>query len=451
MSWGRCIAWSALGPLALAFACGTSSTPPGSLADSSGALGGTASGSSGASSGAGGAAVSGTLSGTGTAEGSSGLPFSGSVSGTAAGATTASGAGASGATTDSGERPDSMAAGDAMTMAFPSGPSPGCGTAPPAGLNSTHLALQNLSVPSCTGSAVTPECVASAFQMGGSAYLKVDQWDYNHRNYGLELPPNYDPTKKYPVILEGGGCTGGPTDNGGGYTAGETNAIRVGLSYVGQCFADGGVQCSVTVANEPLCVNNPEVTYISALLADIESKLCVDLGQVFIGGYSSGAWEASTIGCALSNVIRGTAGIFGGERINHPVCPAPMASILVVGDQDNENPIGPLVMNMPDTSAGLTAQQVNNDIQQLDSNGSAPERDWLLMRNGCQGNATAPYDPAYPGCVKYTGCPSAYPVVWCELPIGHGGGNVTSGGVNYVPGSSNNPLFWTFLTKLSAP
>jgi poly(3-hydroxybutyrate) depolymerase len=305
-------------------------------------------------------------------------------------------------------------------------------------------------IPSCGSGPITPKCIAPAFAPGGASYLQVGPWDYNTRTYGVQLPLQYDPTKPYPVILEGGGCTGAPTDYGGSFSAGETQAIRVGLSYVGSCFADGGVDCAGSVAGEPACVNTPEVPYINAVLADVESVLCVDLGRIFIGGYSSGAWESSTIGCALGNVIRGTATVFGGLRNHRPACTGPTAAILVVGEADPVNPVGPLMTDTPvPPPISLTAQQVNALIQNLDSNGSAPERDELLARNGCQGNSTMPYDPAYPQCVKYTGCPPAYPVVWCPLPgTGHGGGNISYGNVNYVPGDSSNPLFWNFLTKL---
>jgi hypothetical protein len=68
-------------------------------------------------------------------------------------------------------------------------------------------------------------------------------------------------------------------------------------------------------------------------------------------------------------------------------------------------------------------------------------RDELLARNGCQGTATAAFDPAYPACVTYTGCPAAYPVVWCLLPgLGHINSNYQN--VNY----GNAP--WELFSKL---
>jgi hypothetical protein len=409
-----------------------------------GANPGSASGSStggGNSTGLGSGASAGT--GSGTPSGGSSGTASGMASGNSSGSASGTGSGSAGGTSGGG-------------AAASGGPSVGCGQAPPAGITSSALTIQTLSVPSCATGPITPDCVSPDFSPGGVGYLKVGQWDFNNRNYGVELPPNYDPTKPYPLILEGGGCVGGPTSDGGGFSAGETNVIRVGLSYVGQCFADGGVGgsmgfgCAPDAASIGICVNTPEVPYVNAVLDDLESHLCVDLDQVFIAGIDSGAFESSTVSCALSERIRGMATVYGGLRINRPACTGPTAAIMVVAGADDTEPIGPLVMDMPFPSAGLSATQVNSDIVAFDSYGSAPMRDELLKRNGCTGTATAVYDPAYSQCVTYTGCPVAYPVVWCELPgLSHLVGNVNYDGTSYVPGTPANPLLWNFLAKLA--
>ena len=116
---------------------------------------------------------------------------------------------------------------------------------------------------------------------------------------------------------------------------------------------------------------------------------------------------------------------------------------MVEGLGDTPNPIGPITP--PNGS--------------LDSTGSAPARDEILKRNGCvpqdfvfdysdtakkQGNAPhKQWDPAYPECVTYTGCPAAYPVVWCALPCGHQCDN--AGGVSYKAGIWK---FWMSLPSL---
>jgi poly(3-hydroxybutyrate) depolymerase len=219
-----------------------------------------------------------------------------------------------------------------------------------------------------------------------------------------------------------------------------------------RCFADGASVCTALPQNLPLCVNNPEIAYVNAVIADVEAKYCVSKDQIFIGGYSSGAWEAMTMGCALANEIRGIATVFGGLRIHRPACDGPVAALMVTGTADSTNPIGPLVADMPYPATGtplLTATAVDATIGYLDSYGSAPERDDILARNACVGTATDMYDPGYPQCLKYTGCPANYPVVWCPLiGLTHGYELATSNGVDYVFGSNANPLLLGFLKSL---
>ena len=264
------------------------------------------------------------------------------------------------------------------------------------------------------------EPIAANYLVGGDSYDKSGPYDYQFRPYSVRLPTGYDPTKSYPVIMGGGGCGGNAQDfasnPGAGYDIDKPReAIFVGLSYVAGCFSDGG-------GGTKKRADTPEVPYVHEVLAEVQANYCVDKSRVFITGHSSGGWEAFTVGCALANEIRGIAPVSGGLRNHRPACTGAQASIIVEGLGDTANPIGPLVP--PDGN--------------LDSGGSAPARDEILVRNGCvapnftftyaagntkeakAGNAPhAAWDPTYPSCFTYTGCPAAYPVVWCALDGGH--------------------------------
>jgi len=231
-------------------------------------------------------------------------------------------------------------------------------------------------------------------------------YNWTHRNYYLRLPTDYDSSKSYPVTIGSSGC-GGPETVGseGGYAplgtaAGETEAIQVSLSYVlssaanddcgGAVFADG-------------FANSPEPQYLAAVVKDVQAKYCTDSKKVFLSGYSSGAFETITLGCANADILRGTGvQIGGGLRQHAPMpCKGPVAAMFVVGLQDTANPIGPLTTPLND------------------SLGTAPARDEVLARNGCVGDAHVPWDADYPMCETYTGCPKEYPVVWCAITSGH--------------------------------
>jgi poly(3-hydroxybutyrate) depolymerase len=245
--------------------------------------------------------------------------------------------------------------------------------------------------------------------------------NFLNRDFTIQLPANYQPGTPYPVFYGGTGCGTTPPLSGGAFTVpGTEGAIKVGLQQVGlnsngNCFADGGIRCAPNIANVADCQNGPEVPYFLAVQNFIESNFCVDMGKEFAGGLSSGAWEALLAGCGSANTLRGNYPLAGGLRENRWKCNGPIALFQIVSSVDGNNPVGPLPKI-------FTIE---------DSFGSAPDRDEILARNGCVGKATAPFDPKYPACVKYTGCPATYPVVWCEFQ-GGSHANPTFNGVNYL-------------------
>jgi hypothetical protein len=309
------------------------------------------------------------------------------------------------------------------------GMSAGCGKAP-TGANSTGFTQHTVTLPTCTGCTAaaancTRDCIAPEFAKGGVSYKTTGGYDFNNRNFSVRLPTNYQPTTAYTVFYGGGGC--GPNVSGAGWTVpGEQGVvIEVGLdSEPGYCFPDGGTSCSGSSANNPLCTNGPELPYFRAVSDWIEANLCVDLGKEFIGGSSSGGWEAMTLGCGEAERLRGFYSVAGGKREHRWPCTGPIAAFMMVDTGDGANPI-----------------VINPISNNLDSYGSQAERDELLIRNGCVGTATTPAPAPYGSCANYTGCPAAYPVWWCVLPGGHQG-TKDAAGTDYQKG------VYAFLTGL---
>jgi hypothetical protein len=299
----------------------------------------------------------------------------------------------------------------------------GCGEVPRANDSSDNSVKYDVDI---TG-------LDPVYLQGGEFYQSSGAYNFSHRPYSVRLPQNYNPNTPYKVTFGGGGCgaEAGNWDGGLGLQiAGNGNTLQVGLMYLTTCFEDGGPD----IGNR---TDTPDEPYFRAVMADLEAHYCIDLSGVFVSGFSSGAWEAYTLGCAASDLIRGISAAEGGMRDMHPACKGPVAAVLVAGENDGENPIGPLDENNADDL---------QDINRLGSHGSAPGRDDILARNGCVGTETAPYsDPTYSACVQYTGCPAAYPVIWCALP-GQGHGSTSYNGQNYSPG----PM-WDVLGSLAAP
>lgn len=369
--------------------------------------------------------TAGTNPGTGGTQGTAGSAPVGGSQGTAGsgnGGSTNGGAGGTGNQSGAG----GMSGGGSGPMGHVrTGMSAGCNKQPPGEDSSNNYVKHEVHI---TG-------LDPVYLQGGMYYKSSGGYDPSFRPYAVRLPAGYDPSKPYAVTFGGGGCGGSAANfagnpGGGLQIAGNGQTIQVGLSYIETCFADGGP----SIGNR---TDTPDEPYFREVMKQIEANYCIDLAKVFVGGFSSGAWEAYTLGCAAADLVRGIGTDEGGFRTMHPECKGPVAAVLVAGEADTENPIGPLDPNN---------QNDKGAINRLGSLGSAPGRDNILMRNGCVGTDTVGYsDAKYGQCKKYTGCPEAYPVIWCSLPgVGHN--NSTYNGTNYSPG----PM-WDVLSKLPPP
>jgi poly(3-hydroxybutyrate) depolymerase len=417
------LACASLTAFSLVFACSSTDAPinPGPTGVSgSGSTAGNAS-TAGNPSTAGNTGTGGSVANTGGGQGMAGGTSAGSggaaaTAGSAAGGLSGGGSGGGSGTAGAG--------GGAPIGKVRTGMSAGCNKLPPAADSSDKYALHEVEI----------KGLDPIYLAGGDLEESSGKYNWSLRPYSVRLPANYDPSKPYAVTFGGGGCGGsaqgfasGP--GGGLQIAGNGKTIQVGLSYLEGCFHDGGP----SIDNRP---DTPDEPYFRAVMAQLEASYCIDLSKVFIGGFSSGAWEAYTLGCAASDLVRGIGAHEGGFRTMHPTCKGPVAAVLVAGEADTENPIGPLDPNDPDDKGA---------INRLGSLGSAPGRDDILKRNGCVGTETEPYPAPYGACVKYKGCPANYPVVWCALPgVGHN--SSTYNGTNYSPG----PM-WDVLGALPPP
>ena len=405
--------------ISLTLACGSSDGVPGMPSVPGGGAGSVAGANAGGQSNPGGGA-----SGANTSGGSSGSsPGGAGATGAAGAGGQVAGGGSSGAAGNGGG--SAGAAGSGTVGPMPHGKSAGCNKLPPATDTSADFKLHDVQIAGLDPAWLGPN---------GFMYVKNKDsgwgtYDYSHRPYSVRLPKNYDNTKAYPITMGGGGCGGSATGfasgPGGGYQVDNSQStIQVGLSYLGGCFDDGGGQVKTPgKVGDPtppgagtFRTDTPEVPYVRAVIAAVAANYCVDLSEVSLSGTSSGGWESITVGCGAADVIRSIGVVSGGLRLHRPACTGPQASMFVEGKQDTTNPIGP--QEPPNTDR--------------DSPGSAPARDEILKRNGCvapdfaftytdiNGNAPhAAWDPMYPKCVTYTGCPKETPVVWCALDCGH--------------------------------
>ena len=211
------------------------------------------------------------------------------------------------------------------------------------------------------------------------------------RGYSVRLPTGYDPSRAYPVILLLHGCGSGtnnvPMENAVG---GNAILVRGTGSASGTCW--------------DTAANGADVAYVDAMIADVKTRFCADEGRFFVVGYSSGSWLVNQLTCIRANVLRGGATVTGGEAASGK-CGGPVSRMFVHDLDDTTNVIS----------------------------GSEKARDRQLTQNGCDKSMAAVPEAPSP-CVRYPGCPAAYPVVWCPTS-----GQMHNRQDSWVPGA-----FWSF-------
>ena len=211
------------------------------------------------------------------------------------------------------------------------------------------------------------------------------------RVYELRLPKDYKPTVAYPILFEAHGCDGSipfHIEKASG-TAAIVVALRAGdnqdNNYMGGCFATGPDDAELT-----------ELPYFDAVVAQIETALCVDKSRLFMEGYSSGSWLTNLLGCTRAGVLRGQGNATGGLPKVLATCAGPIAALLAHDDTDDQNKF-------------IEGEKARDRIKAI---------------NGCS-DQTMPYQwdtnpNTVSTCVQYVGCKPGFPLVWCPT---HGKGH----------------------------
>jgi poly(3-hydroxybutyrate) depolymerase len=275
------------------------------------------------------------------------------------------------------------------------------------------------------------------------------------RLYYVMLPPDYDPSKPYRTVYLGPGCNEpqdeqpdmphayqmqrASTDQAiliamepGLYNAAHYNSANCGAQTpptCQYCFDDGAYATAA---------GSVEFPYFDALHKAIEADYCVDTNRQFFAGYSSGGWLAQELGCEFPDVLRAQGNVTGGlpPVIQNKVQACkdhPIAAFLIHDVNDPGNPYSGSV-------AALNRLLVLNNCQGGQTMTTAPTAPYTI--NALAGLDGGVSDAGLGGsamvdCVRYTGCPADYPIVFCtSTGQGHGAQETTA-----IPG------FWGFFSQ----
>jgi polyhydroxybutyrate depolymerase len=347
-------------------------------------------GSGGRAAGTGGAGTGGAQAGTGGASPGSGgaTTGSGGAAPGSGGAAAGSGGTASGGGPGSGGRAAGTGGSGTGGNGSGTGGAAGAGTGGSAGRGATggSGSAGKAGTGGAGGSETSAGCGAADPLKTGRASIMVSG---TSREYILRLPDNYEATKPYKLIFafhaRGGNATqvagGSNNDYYGLYSRAAGSAIFVSPEGI-----DAGWR------NE----DGRDITFVKAMLAQFNSKLCIDQKRIFSVGFSFGGMMSDAIGCAMADVFRAIAPMAGGlPNAEHPYSGCmetnmhPIAVWMAHGTSDTVVPIA-------DGKAALAI---------------------FVKRAGCQAQ-TMPVTPS--PCVAYQGCMPDYPITFCEWNGGHG-------------------------------
>lgn len=233
-------------------------------------------------------------------------------------------------------------------------------------------------------------CSASAAAESGLFSIDVAG---SPREYILELPEDYDPTRPYRLIFTwhpGGGSAQGTANNVYGLRQNAAgSAIFVSPDGIDNGWANTGGR---------------DLAFLDAMLERLRAELCFDQSRIFSTGFSYGGMMSFAIGCARADTFRAIA---------------PMSGALFSGCVDGEAPIAMLGFHgvedtVVDLAAGIRA------------------RDVIIERNGCE-----PEEPTVQanGCLAFEGCSQGHSVTWCEFDGGH------------APAPQSGQRIWDFFSQ----
>ena len=352
--------------------------------------GGTTAGTGGVNAGTGGVRATGGTTGTG------GIPATGGVTGTG-GITPTGGAGAAG----HGGRPGT-------------GGTAGNTTTGTGGTMATGGTTGN------GGGSGTVTCPTPVLKSGDSNMMVTV--GATNRTYILHVPSAYKGDAPVPLVVDFHplGGSGSQEEGSSPYKA-QTDPEGVVSAYPNGLSGPSGAAWNVG----PCCVANvDDVAFAKALVAQVETKACIDTKRVYAVGFSMGGGMSHYLACHAADVFAAVApASFDLLKENEDGCtpPRPIAEISFRSSNDTVVPYAggasSLVSGMPVTFLGAVGTF----------------QKWSMI-DGCTGSATAADSN---DCQYYNTCSGGVKVGLCTMNAGH------------APGEAN--IGWPFIKQFTLP
>ena len=249
-------------------------------------------------------------------------------------------------------------------------------------INSTYSASTCLLPSSSTGSQIVTCATPPVGVNATTSTYVLKTKDGLIRTYAVHLPPNYDKTKAYKLVvaLHGGFGSGASMEN-------QTNLSKVADMRTGEKFIivyPDGYKDVARAWNAGGCCGSPvlknidDVSFIKELVASLKTKYSIS--KVYATGMSNGGMLANRLACEASDIFTSIAPVSG--TIQVPTCTPikPIGILMVHGTDDTRVPYnGGFGTGKP--TAGVTFVSVPKTLS-----------DWAI-RNKCSTNFTTTVVP----------------------------------------------------------
>jgi polyhydroxybutyrate depolymerase len=231
------------------------------------------------------------------------------------------------------------------------------------------------------------------------------------RTYVLHVPAAYDGSKPAALIVDFHPLGGsGPSERTGSPYPAQVDAEGVIMAFPSGLMGPSGGAWNVG----PCCVKDTDdVEFAKALVAQVQSKACIDPKRIYAVGFSMGGGMSHYLACHAADVFAAVApAAFDLLEENMEACDPPRP-ISVVSFRGTSDPVVPY-------DGGYSSVVTGMPITFLGANATFEK--WAAI-NQCSGAASA---ADANNCKSYSGCQGDVDVVLCTKQGGsHEAGNAS--------------------------
>ncbi len=303
------------------------------------------------------------------------------------------------------------------------------------------IAVFGVSLMSVSAQAPGGACGAGATFTVGAMNRTLNS-DGRDRSYRVYVPASYDPTQPTPLVLSLHGFASNPRQQEG-FSNWDMLADAEGFVVVYPAGTGFPQRWNSGLFDQAEDAVN-DVQFLSELIDQVATDLCIDLSRVYINGLSNGGGMSYRFACEMADKVAAFGGVAGAYNSFGACTPSqPMPVILFHGTDDpivpytggeSGDPSGSVFPSVPDFAA-----------------------EWGAI-NECAATPETIGDlPASVEGIRYTGCAADVQVLFYTIL---GGGHTWPGTGEPIPafiaGVTNtdieaSALMWDFFTQYSRP